>query len=524
MPSGNYRRSGIRFVLGALLLTAAMTVGTMCSVMPLTPQADGGITVNNVDLRPIFKNWGLESRSQGGRNTCSAFVVTGALEYAAAQQRRSGVPFSVEFLNWASNEATGQAEDGGYFSDLWKGFAAYGICPEQDMPYQESFDPKVRPNEEALAHARRLRDAGLQFHWIKPWDVTTGLTDEHIAGIKNALRRQWPVCGGLRWPKEERWNGDVLQMAPPEGVRDGHSVLLVGFRDDPAQPGGGVFIFHNSGKANRDGEMTYEYARAYMNDAAWIDFETNSAGKTATQSARELLSLSGVAPAGRNRRVSSNQQPEWHSENLDMTWLQPGESVEMPLLEGPGVITHIWFTSHAGWVGELNALSLRIYWDGRKEPGVEAPVGDFFAVGQGKPAVVESIPVQVSPTGALTCYWRMPFRKSARIVVTNDNPDRGAGLYWQVDWTKVDELPAETPYFYARYRQEYPAVMGRDYTFAELEGRGQYIGTVMSVTLAQDGWFGEGDDFFYIDGEEVPSLQGTGRREREHPYGTGGRG
>ncbi len=61
-------------------------------------------------------------------------------------------------------------------------------------------------------------------------------------------------------------------------------------------------------------------------------------------------------------------------------------------------------------------MSIRIYWDGRKEPGVEAPLGDFFAVGQGKPAVVESVPVQVSPTGALTCYWRMPFAKSAKIV------------------------------------------------------------------------------------------------------------
>ena len=124
-----------------------------------------------------------------------------------------------------------------------------------------------------------------------------------------------------------------------------------------------------------------------------------------------------------------------------MNWLMPGKSVEMPVLEGPGVITHMWFTSHAGWVGELNALSLRIYWDGSKEPGVEVPLGDFFAVGQGKPAVVESIPVQVSPTGSLTCYWRMPFRQSARIVVTNDNPDRSTGLYWQVDWVQLDELP-----------------------------------------------------------------------------------
>lgn len=218
-------------------------------------------------------------------------------------------------------------------------------------------------------------------------------------------------------------------------------------------------------------------------------------------------------PTGRNRRVSSNEQPNWNDGNFDMTPLPPGEVLELPLLEGPGYIHHLWFTSHAGGVNELNALCLRIYWDGRGEPGVEVPLGEFFAVGQGKPAVVESFPVQVSPTGSLTCYWRMPFAQSARIVIQNDNPDRTTGLYWQVDWVELESLPPDLPYFHAQYRQEYPAVAGQDYLLAEIEGRGQYVGTVMSLTLAQDGWFGEGDDFFYIDGEEVPSLQGTGSED-----------
>jgi hypothetical protein len=221
-----------------------------------------------------------------------------------------------------------------------------------------------------------------------------------------------------------------------------------------------------------------------------------------------------AAPAtGRSRRVSSNEQPNWNDGNFDMTVLPPGETLELPLLEGPGMIQHLWFTSHAGGMNELNALSLRIYWDGRGEPGVEVPVAEFFAVGQGTPAEVESFPVQVSPTGSLTCYWQMPFARSARIVIRNDNPDRTTGLYWQVDWVQLDALPPETPYFHARYRQEYPAGMGRDYLVADLEGKGHYVGTVLSVTLAQDGWFGEGDDFFYIDGEAVPSLQGTGTED-----------
>jgi hypothetical protein len=113
--------------------------------------------------------------------------------------------------------------------------------------------------------------AGLRFHWIKEWDVNTGLTNAQLLAIRRTLNAGWPVCGGSRWPKQERWVEEVLQMCPPDAVRDGHSVLLVGYRDDPAQPGGGVFLFRNTSRDGRDGSMPYAYAQAYMNDAAWVE-------------------------------------------------------------------------------------------------------------------------------------------------------------------------------------------------------------------------------------------------------------
>lgn len=495
--------------LASVLFTPSVLAAPPASGLP-----DTGSLAESVDLRPAFEKWGLERRVQGNRNTCSVFAVTGALEYALAAKRGRATRLSVEFLNWASNRALRDMNDGSFFSDLWRGFTIYGACPEEDMPYQDKFDPRRRPSSDAREHARLLHEVGLRLHWIKRWNPNTGFTEKQLVAIKRVLNRQWPVCGGLRWPKKPvRWEKDVLETPPPDGVVDGHSVLIVGYRDDPQQPGGGLLIFRNSNNNGRDGYMTYEYARAYMNDAVWIDYEKDDGPQAALRCMRDVLGPLGFSPRGRNRRVSSNQQPGWHSENLDMNWLMPGQSVKMPVLEGPGVVTHIWLTSHSGWVGELNSLTLRIYYDDRKEPGVEVPVGDFFAVGHGKPAVVHSIPVQVSPTGSLTCYWRMPFRKNARIVVTNDNPDRSTGLYWQVDWVQLKDLPPQTPYFCARYRQEYPAVKGRDYLLADLKGSGYYVGTVMSVTLGQDGWFGEGDDFFYIDGEQVPSLQGTGSED-----------
>ena len=219
---------------------------------------------------------GLAPRLQGGRPTCSAFTVAGALEFAAAKQEGRCPRLSVEFLNWSANQVRGNTADGGFFSDLWKGFAAYGICTEEQMPYQPRFESARRPSAEALADAKPRQALGLRLHWIKEWNVKTGLTDAEFDGIKRSLAEGWPVCGGLRWPKQERWADDVLQMCSADAVRDGHSVLLVGYRDEANQPGGGVFIFRNTSHDGRDGFMPYTYARLYMNDAVWVDCATGA--------------------------------------------------------------------------------------------------------------------------------------------------------------------------------------------------------------------------------------------------------
>lgn len=498
---------------GVLLGSLPGPEGRVGSLPTARESADSGASARSVDLRPELERYQVEARRQGQRGTCSAFALTGAIEFAAARRLGQGTPLSVEFLNWAANRVSRSAADGGFFSDLWKGAETYGVCPEVDMPYADTFDASLRPSEAAMVRARAFRDLGLRLHWIKEWDPNRGLTDDQLAEVKRVLREGWPVSGGFLWPRRERWDEGVLGMAPRDQVRDGHSVLVVGYREDDQRPGGGLFLIRNSAGPGVEGAMTFEYAKAYMNDAVWVESDAEPAAAASDPVPSDTFGALATPPSGRSRRVSSNEQPGWNDANLDMTWLQPGQVLEMPLLEGPGQITHMWFTSHAGWANELNALSLRIYWDGREAPGVEAPLGDFFAVGQGRPASVESLPVQVSPTGSLSCYWRMPFARSARIVITNDNPDRGAGLYWQVDWTKLDALPPDTSYFHALYRQDYPAASGSDYLIADLSGSGKYVGTVLSVTLAQDGWFGEGDDFFFIDGEAIPSLQGTGSED-----------
>jgi hypothetical protein len=213
------------------------------------------------------------------------------------------------------------------------------------------------------------------------------------------------------------------------------------------------------------------------------------------------------------RRASSNN-PDPRS-NDDSQRPIPGETVVLADLEGPGVVSHIWLTVAASEYGWPRLLRLRVYYDGSPLPSVDAPLGDFFAVGHGFERPVRSLMVRASSEGrSRNSYWPMPFRRSCRITVTNEGRRRVANLYYHVDWQRLRALPEGTPYFHAWYRQALPAPPdGSPYEILSVSGRGHYVGTVMSVVQAEAGWFGEGDDLFYVDGEESPSIEGTGSED-----------
>jgi Protein of unknown function (DUF2961) len=212
-------------------------------------------------------------------------------------------------------------------------------------------------------------------------------------------------------------------------------------------------------------------------------------------------------------RVSSTD-PNWRNGNGDSRSIAPGETLTLADLKGPGRIVHLWNTISDKEPYYSRLLSLRIYWDGETNPSVQCPLGDFFGVGNGIDQPFNSLPVSVSSNGrGRNCYWPMPFKKSARITISNDGKQRCENFYYQIDWQKLRSLPKKCAYFCAMYRQEYPCVMGRNYLIADIQGRGQYVGTVLSVCLASTRWFGEGNDYFFIDGQKEPGLRGTGTED-----------
>ncbi len=211
---------------------------------------------------------------------------------------------------------------------------------------------------------------------------------------------------------------------------------------------------------------------------------------------------------------ASSSDKDWRNGNADSRPIEPGATLVVADLEGPGMITHIWNTIAHNVTGYSRLLTLRMYWDGETHPSVECPIGDFFGIGHGIDQSFISLPIRVSSDGrGRNCYWPMPFRKSAKITVTNESDKRCDAFYYYVDWQKHPSLPADTAYFHATYRQEYPCVMGKNYLIADLEGHGHYVGTIQSVQVMSSGWYGEGDDFFFIDGETEPRLRGTGTED-----------
>lgn len=210
--------------------------------------------------------------------------------------------------------------------------------------------------------------------------------------------------------------------------------------------------------------------------------------------------------------------------NADYRRLDPGKTLILLDANGPGEVRHVWMTIADRERWHLKDLVLRMYWDGESSPSVEAPVGDFFGLGLGEYVTYQSTPLMVAPDKALNCFFPMPFQKRALITVTNEGRERVDAFYYNIDYQEYPKpLAAGTLYFHAQYRQATPnqshpgAVINLDgknnYVWMEAKGRGQFVGVAMSVIENQDGWWGEGDDMFFVDGARLPSVQGTGSED-----------
>lgn len=244
----------------------------------------------------------------------------------------------------------------------------------------------------------------------------------------------------------------------------------------------------------------------------------------------ELGNLASIKKGLRNRRISSADKNGNNGDWIDS--IKPGDkwSVE---ISGTGVINHIWFTMSPMNIMR-NDLIFRIYWDGNSYPSVESPLAAFFGNGWDEYYEYTSLPLAVGPqrgTG-LTSYFQMPFAKGARLEIENQSNETIERLYFYVDYVEMKKLPADLGRFHAWYNHELTDALPEgetewglvgaqtnnvdgagNYLFADIKGEGHFVGINYYVHSPTPMWYGEGDDMFFIDGEEKASLLGTGTED-----------
>ena len=238
----------------------------------------------------------------------------------------------------------------------------------------------------------------------------------------------------------------------------------------------------------------------------------------------------------RLRNYKSRRSSSWDRSggNNDAVPVEAGKAATVLEVSGAGVVTHLWFTINSSDRYHLKNLVLRAWWDGEATPSIEVPIGDFFGLGLGEYFVYQSSMTAVASVKALNSYFQMPFASGAKLTVTNEGRIKTDSLYFAVDYILLPSLPADLGRFHAQYRQGNPVkseindwtdeyaerpneiknLDGKgNYTFMEATGRGHFVGLTQAVLQNQDGWFGEGDDMFFIDGDTQPTINGTGTED-----------
>lgn len=192
--------------------------------------------------------------------------------------------------------------------------------------------------------------------------------------------------------------------------------------------------------------------------------------------------------------------------------IAPGGTVTLADIATPGAIQQIWLTALDNV--RLREMILRFYWDGQEQPSVEVPLGDFFCCGLNGYAEVASLAVCVSPGRAFNCFWEMPFRRRALVTLENLHPWETATIYYQINYVET-EVPEDCGYFHAQFRRSNPVPYKQVHTILDkVAGPGHYVGTYMAWQSNSNGWWGEGEVKFYIDGDtDFPTICGTGTED-----------
>jgi hypothetical protein len=198
----------------------------------------------------------------------------------------------------------------------------------------------------------------------------------------------------------------------------------------------------------------------------------------------------------------------------------PGQIATAFEATGPGAITLLKIKTPLPEYAEaqrvlLRQLTIRMTWDDEKTPAVWSPLGDFFAyLGGARP--FSTVPTGLLDDGTFYSHWYMPFASAAKIELGNDSP---SPVTFEVETAAA---PLEAPIatlgrFHAKWHRDANLIARKDrfpdWPMVNTQGRGRFVGTMLHVWNPNGGWWGEGDEKFFVDGEKFPSYFGTGSED-----------
>lgn len=197
--------------------------------------------------------------------------------------------------------------------------------------------------------------------------------------------------------------------------------------------------------------------------------------------------------------------------------VHPGETKTLLDVKGAGEIRRIWLTIRERDPEMLRALRLDMYWDGAAAPAVSVPLGDFMGAMLGRPVAFEN-ELFANPEGrSFNCYIPMPFRKGARVTITNDSARDLPYLFYDIDLLQTAKPDPDALYFHAAFRRERSTELGRDFEILpRVKGEGRFLGAHFGVMVHPEntGWWGEGEVKMYVDGDtDYPTIAGTGTED-----------
>jgi hypothetical protein len=251
------------------------------------------------------------------------------------------------------------------------------------------------------------------------------------------------------------------------------------------------------------------------------------------ESSNEMMELTRIKTGVKSRQVSSYDRTGGNADFIGN--IKDGSKFDLLNVKGAGVINRIWITI-APEAHQLsrNDIILRMYWDGSTYPSVESPLGPFFGNGWNEAYDFVTVPLSIAPGAgkSYVCYFSMPFSNGARIEIENQTGREISNFYYNIGYTEMVRLPSNLGRFHSWYNREVTealkegenewAVLGKmgenksgkdNYLFADIKGKGQFVGVNYYVNCPTPMWYGEGDEMVFIDGDTVPAFNGTGTED-----------